>query len=90
MRGLSRLNESMMTNRRWLTPLDAPGKLERAAHAQRLLSAAVAYFFRYAENKLKSWSLNPHHEKSSRRRIRGQHIVAGWVLHNCPRYTVGV
>jgi len=41
-------NESMKTNRRCLRTLMVEQKLQRAVHAPSLLSAAVAYRFRYA------------------------------------------
>jgi hypothetical protein len=39
-------NESLMTNRRCLTPLVAGKKIGRASYAPAPLSAAVAYLFR--------------------------------------------
>jgi len=40
-------NESLMTNRRSLTPLGAKRKFGCAVHAPTLLSAAVAYLCRW-------------------------------------------
>jgi hypothetical protein len=43
MTGITRLNESMMTNRRSPNLLGVQEKFGRAVHAQPLLPAAVAY-----------------------------------------------
>ena len=52
MREVTRLNESMMTNRRCATALVTAWQLRGACHAQYLLSAAVAYLRRYAKQSL--------------------------------------
>ena len=44
-------NNSMKTNRRRPAPLSAKQKCGRGVHAPSLLSAAVAYRFRSADNR---------------------------------------